>query len=95
LQPTEQHIARINQKLQELLKRYAALQKLSAQQQLAIEELKKKNSAADHQVKLLQEQQLLLKSATGNMEATDKKALEQTINRYIREIDKCIALLSE
>ena len=95
MQPTEQHIARINQKLQELLKRYAALQKLSAQQQLAIEELKKKNSAADHQVKLLQEQQLLLKSATGNMEATDKKALEQTINRYIREIDKCIALLSE
>lgn len=92
---TELHITRINQKLQELLKRHTALQKLSAQQQSIIDELKKKNETYEQQVKQLQEQQLLLKSTSGNMDAADKKALEQTINRYIREIDKCIALLSE
>jgi len=95
LSATELHITRINQKLQELHKRHSSLQKLCAQQQSLIEELKKKNAANDQQVRQLQEQQLLLKSASGNMEAADKKALEQTINRYIREIDKCIALLSE
>lgn len=92
---TELHITRINQKLQELLKRHTALQKLSAQQQSIIDALKKKNETYEQQVKQLQEQQLLLKSTSGNMDAADKKALEQTINRYIREIDKCIALLSE
>lgn len=95
LQPTEIHIQRINLKLQELVKRYSTLQKLCAQQKETIEALTKKSNAAEHQVKMLQEQQLLLKSASGNMEASDKKALEQTINRYLREIDKCIALLGE
>jgi hypothetical protein len=29
------------------------------------------------------------------MNETDRKALEQVIGKYIKEIDKCIALLSE
>jgi ABC-type iron transport system FetAB ATPase subunit len=44
---------------------------------------------------LLEEQQLILKSSTGKMNEADKKAMEQVIGKYIKEIDKCIALLSE
>jgi len=43
----------------------------------------------------LEEQQYILKSAAGELNSADKKAFEQTISRYIKEIDKCIALLSE
>jgi hypothetical protein len=44
---------------------------------------------------LLEEQQQIFKAAASKMNEADKKAFDLTINRYIREIDKCIALLSE
>jgi hypothetical protein len=46
-------------------------------------------------IRALEEQQYILKSAAGELNAVEKKAFEQTINKYIREIDKCIALLNE
>ncbi len=95
MQQTEAHINRINLHLQELIKKYSALQKLCAQQQSAIEEMKKQQEEGSRKIKQLEEQQLILKSAAGQLNVADKKAFEQTLNRYLREIDKCIALLSE
>jgi hypothetical protein len=43
----------------------------------------------------LQQQVGILKSATGQMSESEKKAFEKIINQYIRELDKCIGLLSE
>lgn len=95
MEQLETHIARINSKLNELLKKYAALQKLSAQQQSAIQLLKEEKETADKKIKRLEEQQHILKSAAGKLNSDDKKAFEQTINKYIKEIDNCIAILSE
>jgi peptidoglycan hydrolase CwlO-like protein len=89
------HIARINTKLQDLLKKHAGLQKQNQQQQELIANLKQQQEAATKKIKALEEQQFILKSAAGELNPTDKKAFEQTISRYIKEIDKCIALLSE
>jgi len=89
------HIARINTKLQDLLKKYASLQKQNQQQQELIANLKQQQEAATKKIKALEEQQYILKSAAGELNSADKKAFEQTISRYIKEIDKCIALLSE
>lgn len=95
MKQAEEHINRIHQKLQELVKRHQALQKKCAQQQNAIAELSRTQEENEKKVKLLEEQQLILKSASGGLNVADKKAFEQTLNRYIREIDKCIAILSE
>jgi predicted transcriptional regulator len=95
LEQIEKQIGRINQKTQELLKRYASLQKQHQQQQELIASLKKDQEEQLKKIRSLEEQQLILKSAAGNLEGTDKKAYEQNISRYIKEIDKCIALLSE
>jgi hypothetical protein len=37
----------------------------------------------------------VLKITSGNWEENDKKEFEKRINHYLREIDKCINLLSE
>jgi hypothetical protein len=37
----------------------------------------------------------VLKVTSGGLGAEDKKAMEKQINGYIREIDRCIALLTE
>ncbi len=95
MQEIEGQIARVQVKLQELLKRQVNLLKENAalQQKLAI--LQADNSVQEKKIKLLQEQQQIFKAAASKMNEADKKAFDLTINRYIREIDKCISLLSE
>jgi len=95
LDKLEQHIDRLQSKLQELVKQYQTLQKTNAQQQELINKLKAQEENNLKKIKLLEEQQYILKSAAGQLTPTDKKAFEQTINKYIKEIDKCIAMLSE
>jgi chromosome segregation ATPase len=91
----ENHISDVNKKLQQLLKNYAALQKKCAQQEEVIVSLKQQLEVAQLSKKKLEEQQLILKSQANNGNESDKKAFEQVLNKYIKEIDKCITLLSE
>ncbi len=95
MEQIESHIVRINAKLQDLLKKHTSLQKQNQQQQELIAKLKEQQEIGEKKIKALEEQQYILKSAAGELNSTDKKAFEQTISRYIKEIDKCIALLSE
>ena len=37
----------------------------------------------------------ILKAASGQMTEADQKEFEKRINQYIKEIDKCIGLLSD
>lgn len=95
MEKIEEYIIRIQSKLQDLLKKHADLQKQVVKQQEVITSLKQKEEEQSNKIRLLEEQQYILKSATGKLNDADKKAFEQTIGKYIREIDKCIALLSE
>ena len=92
---TEQHLKRIQDKLLQLLKQYAVLQKENS---LLKEELEKnKQQSLQHQqnVIYLKQQVDVLKLNAGEMNEADKKDIEKRINSYIREIDRCIALLGE
>lgn len=91
----EQHIKRINDKLQQLLKNYQSLQKENKKQSDLIKELQEAKEKDSQQISTLQEKISILKAATGKMNEADKKAFEKNINQYIREIDKCIGILSE
>lgn len=91
----EQHIKRINDKLQQLLKNYQQLQKENSRQSQLIKELQVAKEKDSQQIEAMQEKISILKAATSKMNETDKKAFEKTINQYIREVDKCIGILSE
>ena len=95
MEQVTKHISRVHSKLQDFLKKYAALQKQNTQQQQLIAELKVSIEENKNKIRQLEEQQHILKSAVGKMNETDKKAYEQIIGKYIKELDKCIALLSE
>ena len=43
----------------------------------------------------MEEQVNLLKASSGQMDEPSKKAFEKQLNHYIREIDRCIAMLSQ
>jgi chromosome segregation ATPase len=91
----EQNIKRINDKLQQLLKNYQLLQKENNKQSLLIKELQQEKEKDNQHITTLQEKISILKAATGKMNEADKKNFEKNINQYIREIDKCIGILSE
>ena len=90
-----ENIKRINDKLRQLLKHHQLLQKDNERQTKLIASLQRAKENDSLQISALQEQVSILKAATGRMNEADKKVFEQHISRYIREIDKCIGLLSE
>ena len=91
----EENIKRINSKVQQLLKSYLLVQKENVRQSNLITLLQNEKQKDAEQLITLKEQVAILKAAAGEMNEADKKAFEKNISQYIREIDKCINLLSE
>jgi chromosome segregation ATPase len=91
----EQQIQHIYQKLQQLLKQHAALQKEKEQLQLQLSSLRSQNAQQAQAIELLQQKVQVLQAARGEMNEEEKKAFEKRLAQYIREIDRCIAMLGE
>ncbi len=91
----DQQFTAINDKLQLLLKALNRLQKENERLKSNLEQVKQKESAAKQSIEELQQQSSILKLASGEMSDKDKKNFEKKINQYIKEIDKCIAFLSQ
>jgi regulator of replication initiation timing len=91
----EESIGRVYNKLQQLLKQYYLLQKENEKLRSALSNLQSIHETNIDRINTLEQQASILKSAAGQMEEPDKKVFEKQINQYIKEIDRCIGLLSE
>lgn len=89
------HIKRIQEKLERLLKHYNDLQKENNLLKKEIERASRQAAVNQQTIETLKQQVEVLKISSGNWDENDKEEFEKRINRYIKEIDKCIALLSE
>jgi seryl-tRNA synthetase len=89
------HIKRIQEKLERLLKQYNDLQKENNLLKKEIERSSRQATVNQQTIETLKQQVEVLKISSGNWDENDKKEFEKRINHYIKEIDKCIALLSE
>ncbi len=92
---TEQHLKRIQDKLQQLLKQYSTVQKENNKLKEQLVSANQKTTAQQKNMDELKQQVSILKLNAGEMSETDKKEFEKRINSYVKEIDRCIALLSE
>ena len=92
---TEQHLKRIQDKLQQLLKNYSALQKENDRLKHELEKDHKEAKEQQKKIEELKQQADILRLNAGEMSDIDKKEFEKRINSYLREIDRCIVLLSE
>jgi predicted nucleic acid-binding Zn-ribbon protein len=92
---TEQHLKRIQDKLQQLLKQHTSLQKANKQLQEELDKTKGQVSLHQQNTSSLKQQIEVLKLNAGEMNEADKKDFEKRINSYLKEIDRCIALLGE
>ena len=95
MQQAEQHLERIQQKIQRLLRAYNMLLAEKKDLQKKIEELKTQKEQQIILIDELQQKLQLLKAAKSELSDDEKKALEKRLTEYIKEIDRCIVMLSE
>ena len=89
---TEQ-LARIGAKVSRLIRDLNASDKENGRLRQEIEELRSKEHELSDRCRQLEEQVGVLKAVTGRLDEPARKELEKRLSQYIREIDRCIALL--
>jgi chromosome segregation ATPase len=91
----EANLKRILDKVQQLMRRTKAMQQESDRLRRTLTETEEKLKQAQEQINLLRLQLDVLKMNAGELNTADKKEIEKKLNGYLKEIDRCIALLSE
>ena len=82
-------------KLQQLLKKYATLQKENEVLRNDLDASQKKQAGYKLMVDELNQKVNILQAASGQMTNKDQKDFEKKITQYIKELEKCIGILSE
>lgn len=93
--PAEEPIQNIETKLKEVSKRYNALKKENLRLQELAKKLNESITLKEAEITVLQRQTDILKSGIGQWQPQQKKIFARRIDVYLKEIDKCIALLNE
>lgn len=91
----DQQFTILNDKLQQLLRQHLRLQKEAEQLREALQHAQQREAQQKQMVELLQQQIAIMKLGSGELNEQDKRDFEKKINQYIRDIDKCIAYLSQ
>lgn len=90
----DQQIKSIQDKLQQLLKQQALLQKENQQLRKELEKATALNEEKQTLVASLQQQVDAVKLGSGSLNEAEKAALSKRIDGYLKEIDQCLALLN-
>jgi cell division protein FtsB len=88
------HIKNIQDKLQLLLKQQQLLQKENDKLKKELEKASQSNTEKEQTMQTLQRQMDVLKLGSGNLDESEKAALGKRIDAYLKELDKCLALLN-
>ena len=91
----DQQLRRILEKLQQVLKQRDLLSKENGKLKEEVGRLQHERDRHEARVEQLQQQVEILKATKATMGEGEKRALEKRLGQYIREIDRCIALLGE
>lgn len=94
MKTVDEHINSINTKLQQLLKKYVALQKENGILHQEVEERRTNEKQFLDKIDSLEMQAGILKASSGKMNEKDKHDFEKRINIYIKHLEKCIAILN-
>jgi len=95
MEQLELQVRRIYDKLQQVLRQREALLKENNKLKDELQQLRQSETDRVGQVEQLKQQVEILKVKKGEMPLEEKALLEKRLSQYIREIDRCIALLAE
>lgn len=88
-------IKRVHDKLQRLLKEQQHLRQENERLRQSLQETRGRLEQQQAELESWKQKAEITQYASGGMDEQEKKQFEKRINAYLREIDRCIALLSE
>ncbi|GGB06600.1 hypothetical protein [Puia dinghuensis] len=91
----ELRVRRIQEKLQQLLRQRDLLLKENGRLREELKQLQQDHTDQGARLEQLQQQVEILRATKAAMSEGEKRALEKRLGQYIREIDRCIAMLGE
>ena len=94
MKPIEQ-IGQIRLKVQGLIKKQGTLEKENEKLRAELDRKIRLEQELKEKVMQMEEQVNVMKVSSGKMDDASKKAFEKQLNQYIKEIDRCIAMLSQ
>jgi archaellum component FlaC len=86
---------RVHEKILLLMKQHQTLQKENERLRDDLKKMQERSEVISRDVEKFRQQAEAVRLSGRNMEEADKRILEKRLNQYVREIDKCIALLQE
>jgi hypothetical protein len=92
---SELHLKKVHEKVLLLVKQYQVLQKENERLRDDLKKMNLRCESISQEADKYRQQTEVQRLAGRGMEEADKKMLEKRLNKYVREIDKCIALLQE
>ena len=92
---SELQLKRVHEKILRLLKQYQVLQKENEKLKDDLKKMDLRYENISREADKYRQQTEVQRLTGRGMEEADKKMLEKRLNKYVREIDKCIALLQE
>lgn len=92
---SETVVNRVMQKLQILLQEYQQMQKEQEKLLKQLKELEQENEIQRGKIGAMEVQLAAFNSAKPSISEEEKKQLERRLQHYIKEIERCIGLLSE
>jgi chromosome segregation ATPase len=93
--PIEGQILRIQDKLQQLLRQRDLLLKENGKLREELRKAQEGQAGDSTRLEQLRQQVEVLRVTRTAMSEGEKRELEKRLGRYIREIDRCIAMLGE
>jgi hypothetical protein len=93
--PPEIQLKRVHEKILLLLKQHQSLQKENERLKEDLKKMQVRGDLLTQDAEKFRHQADVQKLSGRGLEEPDKKMLEKRLNQYVREIDKCIALLQE
>ncbi len=91
----EIQLKRVQDKVLQLVKQFNALQRENERLKDDLKKLQLRGEVVSREADKLRQQAEVRRLSGNDMEEPDKKILEKRLNQYVREIDRCIALLHE
>lgn len=88
-------VRRIQDKLQQLLRQRELLQKENGRLKEDMRQLQEELLERTARLEQIQQQVEILRATKAAMSEEEKRSLEKRLGQYIREIDRCIAMLGE
>lgn len=93
---SETQLKRIQDKFSIMVKNYQGLQKENEKIKSDFQKLSERCDSLGREAEKLRQQSEIMKfNGNGAMQEGEKKDLEKRLNQYVREINRCIALLND